>query len=150
MNTTKTADKLNDLLEYLHDSHDGYKECAGETKNLKLKALFETLAATRNQMKGALQQEISHLSEEPVKHGSMLAAAHRLLVDLKSMLTGHDNQAIINEIRRGETQMIERYQDVIQSDIPENIKPLLRQQLQTIEGNLHTINMQAILETETV
>lgn len=149
-NPSKTASKLNSLIETLHDSHDGYKECATETKNLKLKVLFQTLASTRESQINTLQQEVTRLYKEPAKSGTMLGAAHRLFVDLKSMLTGRDNEAIINEIRRGENHLIENYREAIQSEIYVDIKPLLVEQLQTIEKNLQTINTQAIFETETV
>lgn len=143
MNTEKNTEKLNDLLEYLHDSHDGYIECSGETQRPALKTLFTRLAAKREQMMQALEQEILRLWGEPVKKGSMLAAAHRLFVDLKSLLTGHDDEAILNEIRRGESHLVARYREVINSDLYADLKPFLSEQLRTLEADLQQIKLEA-------
>lgn len=146
MNNKDNAKLLNDLVEYLYDSRNGYKECADQVANPRLKDLFARLSTLRQSMIARLSQEVKNLGEEPVTSGSMIAAAHRtFFVDLKALLTGGDEQAITNEINRGENMMIDRYQEVLnKSELPSQISSLLREQLNEIRSNVSSVNMQTM------
>jgi uncharacterized protein (TIGR02284 family) len=140
MNNKDIANKLNSLLELLHDSHDGYIECTKEIDDSNLKNLFQNLADSRVDMMRSLESQIRQLGEEPVQTGSMLAAAHRIFIDIKSSITGHDKEAIIKEIQRGETYTLEHYNKILaEEDLPITAKNLLRPQAVEIENNLNRV-----------
>lgn len=149
MDNDKIAEHLNDLLKYLHDSRNGYKESAEESKNQKLKSLCELMSNQRNEMINTLEQQVRGLGKEPAQYGSVTAVAHRIFINLKSLVTGHDNEAIVNEIKRGENYLIDQYKQTINQDIPDSLKELLSKQLQTIQDNLQKVTTQSIVTTNT-
>ncbi|MCD6047859.1 MAG: hypothetical protein K0S08_1506 [Gammaproteobacteria bacterium] len=141
MTDNKLIDDLNDLLEYLYDSKNGFNECADLIKDAKLEALFDELERQRKHFSESLYQAIVQAGGKPVESGSLTAALHRTMVDLKSLATGSDTAAIANEVKRGETTMLERYREVLGKDYPANIKALLQEQASAIEENLKKIEV---------
>jgi uncharacterized protein (TIGR02284 family) len=135
-----STDWLNKLLELLHDSRDGYRECADRVSDGYLRQLFSRLAEFRQSMISELQQQVRAQAEEPEKAGSTLAAGHRLFIDLKAMITDGDPEAIIKEIERGENYTIDHYQQALREDnIPTHLKNIISTQLNNIQNNLMQI-----------
>lgn len=141
MDTKNIINSLNDLVEYLHDSHNGYKESAAEISDINLKKLFNHFSEKRQPMITVLEQEITKLGGSAVDSGSVIGAAHRVFIDLKSLITGGDREAIINEVNRGETTLRDKYRKILkESQLPNHLQTLLRQQLSEIENSLAEIN----------
>lgn len=133
------AKSLNQILELLHDSQDGYNESAGAIKDQQLKAIFTNLAILRDKMIKELENKAHQLNITHEKTGSMLAAGHRLFLDLKSLVTDGDPVAIINEIERGEKFTIKHYEDELEKQLPTDIKSIFQNQLNIIKNNLESI-----------
>lgn len=134
--TKDTVKASNDLLEYLYDSFNGYKECAGQVADPIMRELFNSLALRRQEMINELSAQIRVLNEEPVKSGSMTAAAHRAFINVKSLVTGGDKDAIVKEVKRGESYTIDRYREILSKNLPVAIKQVLLRQLSEIEANV--------------
>lgn len=139
MINSDVENEMNRLLELLHDSHDGYKESAEEVEDSKLKKLFIELATMRERMIKELQAILRQLGVEPEVTGSMLAAGHRLFLDLKSLVTGGDVSAIVKEINRGENFTIDRFKEALAADLPIELKNLVQRYLTEIQTNLATV-----------
>lgn len=135
--------EMNRLLELLHDSHDGYNESAKEVENTKMKDLFIRLADIRKRMIGELQTVLASIGIKPEVTGSMLAAGHRLFLDLKSMVTGGDVDAIVAEIKRGEEFTIERFREALNTDLPADLKAIVQRYMNEIQSNLATVETSA-------
>lgn len=144
MNNEEVTDSLNDILGYVYDSYNGYKECADVVADETMKNLFSILGTQRESMIKELAKEIKALGTEPVQSGSAIGAAHRLFVDLKSLVTGGGTEAIINEVKRGENTLINSYKDVLKKDLPAPIRTILTHQLENIERNLIQIDTLSI------
>lgn len=132
-----SVDKINNILEYLHDSYNGYHESSSDIENSELKAQFTSAANTRQQMIDELKQCVSANDETPSKHGTMAGAAHRLFVNLKSVVTGKNETAITNEVIRGESVLAEKYQDAISEVEESSARQVLTAQLTTINTDLN-------------
>jgi len=132
----ESAKASNDLLEYLYDSYNGYKECASQVSDPVMQELFNSLALRREQMINELSAQIRILNEEPIKSGSITAAAHRAFIDVKSLVTGGDKDAIVKEVKRGEHYTIDRYREILSKNLPIAIKQVLLRQLSEIEANV--------------
>ena len=141
MEKKEIASEMNRLLELLHDSQDGYKESAKEVEDIKMKNLFNGLADIRKRMINELQTILATLGIKPEVTGSMLAAGHRLFLDLKSMVTGGDVDAIVAEIKRGETFTIERFKEALEADLPIEFKTIVQRYLAEIETNLAKVEI---------
>jgi len=104
---------LNSLIETTIDSVDGYRESAAATEDARLKGMFETFASDRGKVVQDLRARVTALGGTPEDDGTVLAAAHRKFVDLKSLVTGRDDQAIVNEVERGEDHIKAKFEKAV-------------------------------------
>jgi uncharacterized protein (TIGR02284 family) len=104
---------LNSLIATTLDSVDGYSEAAKDSENSRFTSLFTTRAGERRQVANRLQQQVRSLGGKPEDDGTALAGAHRVFLNLKSVLTGKDDKAIINEVEAGEDHIKAKFEDAI-------------------------------------
>lgn len=104
---------LNSLIATTLDSVEGYTEAAKNTENSGFVTLFNGLAGERRQLVSQLQQHVSSMGGEPEDDGTILAGAHRVFLNLKSVVTGHDDKAIINEVEAGEDHIKAKFEDAL-------------------------------------
>ncbi|OYY70968.1 PA2169 family four-helix-bundle protein [Sphingomonas sp. 28-63-12] len=104
---------LNGLIATTIDSVDGYTEAARDADNSRFAALFTSRATERRQVASSLQAEVSKLGGNPEDDGTILASAHRTFLDLKAAVTGQDDQAIVNEVERGEDHIKAKFETAL-------------------------------------
>ena len=122
---------LNDLIETSKDGEKGFQECAENSKTVQLKSLFNQRAQECAAAASDLQQLVRGLGGEPETTSSFAGDLHRRWVDLKAMVTGKDDEAILNECERGEDAAVARYRKALKSGgLPAHVRMLLERQLQ--------------------
>ncbi|KAJ4154952.1 hypothetical protein LMH87_000222 [Akanthomyces muscarius] len=104
-------DVLNDLIEYSKDGEKGFKASAEDIKNPELKSYFVQRAQECGTAALDLQTEVRRLGGDPETSTSTTGDLHRGWVNLKSMVTGKDEEAILNEVERGEDRALKAYKD---------------------------------------
>lgn len=109
----RQIDVLNGLIATTLDSAEGYDAAAKDAKNPRFKAMFNTRATQRHQLTTALQNEVRDLGGEPKDSGSILAAGHRMFLNLKNAVTGSD-EGVINEVESGEDYIKDKYEAALQ------------------------------------
>lgn len=105
---------LNGLIATTIDSVDGYRTSAQEVDNPRFAEKFTARASERSSVAEQLRAEVRRLGGNPEDDGSLLAGAHRAFVDLKSAVTGRDDQAIVNEVERGEDHIKAKFESALQ------------------------------------
>jgi uncharacterized protein (TIGR02284 family) len=133
-----TADKdliatLNGLIQACKDGQNGYQTAAGLVSNADLKTLFESYAQQRGQYAAELQSEVQRLGGQPAIHGSLSGPAWRAWTNVKSVLSGDSEHAVIAECERGEDAARDAYQDALKNDLPAHVQALLERQLAGIK-----------------
>jgi uncharacterized protein (TIGR02284 family) len=114
---TETVDNLQTLIRYNLDSYDGYLQCAEVIDSPHLASLFRDLAHERSAMATELQNYVEWNHEEAVEDGSVSAAIHRLWIKFRDNLTDWNPPAVLSEVERGEDQIKQAYEEVLQ-DMP--------------------------------
>ncbi|CAN5167203.1 PA2169 family four-helix-bundle protein [soil metagenome] len=104
---------LNALIATTIDSAAGYTEAAKDSKNSRFAALFTSRAAERRTVASRLQEEVTRLGGKAEDDGTVLAGAHRMFLNLKAAVTGHDDKAIINEVEAGEDHIKAKFEDAM-------------------------------------
>ncbi|MCD6047857.1 MAG: hypothetical protein K0S08_1504 [Gammaproteobacteria bacterium] len=140
MNNQDIAKCLNRIVAFLHDSQSCYKDHIGHVKNPELKQLFNQLNFSREKMVKELSEEIIALGAEPEKSGTALGQAHRVYENIKTKLTNGDPLVIAKEIRRGESILIQYYQEAISEDLPQPLKNKLLEHLEIIGSDLKAVD----------
>ncbi|MBV4492943.1 ferritin-like domain-containing protein [Pseudomonas oryzicola] len=107
----EVIDVLNDLIEYSKDGEKGFRESADDVKNPELKAFFVQRAGECANAAGELQSEVRRLGGDPETSTSLSGDLHRGWVNFKSMLTGKSEEAVLNEVERGEDYALKAYKD---------------------------------------
>lgn len=114
--TANDVSTLNSLIATTFDSIDGYQEAAEATDRTDLKTLFGTLADERRSAVDAMRDQVREMGGTPEDDGTVLAAAHRRFLDLKSMVTGRDDKAIIDEVERGEDHIKHKFEAAMEDE----------------------------------
>jgi uncharacterized protein (TIGR02284 family) len=107
---------LNTLTATLIDSVTGFEDAAANIEgSSRLQQLFRERASERRQVVEDLRAEVRRLGGNPEDDGSFLGKTHQRFLDLKAAVTGRDEQAIINEVERGEDYLKEKFETALES-----------------------------------
>ncbi|WP_271195777.1 PA2169 family four-helix-bundle protein [Pseudomonas turukhanskensis] len=135
MDNKDTISLLNNLIETSKDGQKGFRECADDLKNPELKGLFTQRSAECAAAASELQQLVRSLGGDPETSSSAAGTLHRGWVNLKSVLTGHSEEAILNECERGEDVALKHYKEALEKDLPSNVRSILEKQRQGVQRN---------------
>lgn len=125
---------LNNLIETCKDGQDGFKTAAEGVDRSELKTLFYEYSQQRATFAGELQNEVRRLGGDPEKAGSVAASLHRGWIDLKSAVTGHDDNAIVAECERGEDSAVRNYKDALaDASLPADVRMVVERQYAAVQ-----------------
>lgn len=65
----------------------------------------------------------------------MAGALHRRWVDLKALVTGKSEEAILNECERGEDVALKHYREALGKELPTEARTLVERQLLGVQRN---------------
>lgn len=134
--TKDTIKVLNDLIETCKDGEEGFRSCAEDIKLAELQALFVKRAAGCATSAAELQGLVRSLGGDPETSTSVSADLHRRWVDLKSLITGKDEEAVLNEAERGEDVAKKSYSKALEKDyLPANVRAVIEEQYQGVLRN---------------
>ena len=120
---------LNQLIQICKDGESGFRTSAEAVGDGNLGRLFQSYSLQRSELAAELQVEVRRLAQDPVDAGHATAAAHRAWMDLKGKMTGTDDAAVIAEAERGEDLAVKAYEEVLQRDLPSDIRTVVERQL---------------------
>ncbi len=126
---------LNDLIETSKDGESGFRTCAETVKSTNLKQLFEVAAERCAQGASELQSKVRSLGGNPESSGSVSASLHRGWVNIKSVATGNDEAAILDECERGEDVAKRVYEEALEKDLPADMRSIVERQYQGVREN---------------
>ena len=106
---------LNTLIATLLDSVEGYTKAAGDIENARLGTIFADRARERRDVAAQLQAVVTQLGGEAEDDTSTMGAIHRTFFDLKTAITGRDNEAIVNEVERGEDYLKAKFETAMKN-----------------------------------
>jgi uncharacterized protein (TIGR02284 family) len=128
MSNDNAISVLNNLIETCKDGEQGFKAAAEGLTSPEIKARFLQYSRERSQMSSELQAEVQRLGGDPERSGSTAAALHRGWLDIKSVVTGKDDHAIVAEAERGEDSAKNAYESALKEALPASAQMLVQQQ----------------------
>lgn len=132
MERDEIVDTLNDLIRIVEDSHEGYRQAAEAAEQPDLKERFNDLAAQRGAIVRELQRLVAEQGGAPDMGGTMLGGAHRFFVELRGTILGHDREAMLAEVERGEGECIRLYDEALARDLPLPVTAVVARHLERI------------------
>jgi uncharacterized protein (TIGR02284 family) len=133
VNRDEIIECLNDLIETCRDAENGFQTAAEHVKNPDLKSLFNERSVQRAQFASELEAEVRQLGGTPAKRGTVSGALHGGWMNVKSILAGRSDTAIIAECERREEAAVENYQRVLKQNLPPNVLPVVKHQFTEIK-----------------
>lgn len=119
---------LNNLIETCEDGVKGFRAAAEAIESPRAKEVFNTRLEYIERAESDLKATVRRLGGDPEERGSATGALHRGWMNLKTAVTGKDDDAIIAECERGEDAAVERYEDALNNELPPDIRLLVDKQ----------------------
>jgi len=108
---------LNSLITTTIDSAAGFERAAEDAGAGRFEQFFQEFAQERRGVVSALQAAVNQLGGTPDDDGSLKADLHRRWVDLRAAISGGGGeQAIIEEVERGEDYIKAKYKAALKDD----------------------------------
>lgn len=125
---------LNVLIETCKNGEYGFSTAAEGVKTENLKSLFNQFSRQRAGYAGDLRGEVRRLGGDPEKSGTILGSIHRGWIDIKSLVTGADEDAILAECERGEDYAVQAYEDALQNQLSVETRTLVQMQYNGVKS----------------
>jgi uncharacterized protein (TIGR02284 family) len=135
MDSDEVVAILNHLIETCKDGEAGFRTCADNIDSLHLKTYFENRAHSCASAAEDLEQLVRSLGSMPTTGSSLSAALHRRWVDVKALVTGRDEAAILEECERGEDLAVNNYRDAMQKSLPPDVRIVVERQYKGVLRN---------------
>jgi len=128
---------LNTLIATLIDSVTGYEDAASNSEAGRFAEIFRQRADERQRCVADLRSEVSQLGGNPEDDGSLMGKTHQRFLDLKAAITGRDDQAIINEVERGEDYLKAKFETALKDgDLSSDTRAAVERVFQSVrEGH---------------
>jgi len=126
---------LNELIETSRDGEKGFNKAAEDTKSSELRAMFTQGAQRCAEGARELQSLVRQLGGDPDQGGSVTGALHRGWVSIKETVMTRDDEAILQEVERGEDYAKEAYRSALQQNLPANVQAVVQRQYQGVIAN---------------
>lgn len=135
MDKDNVISTLNDLIETCKDGEQGFRQCAEDISDAQMKTFFTTRAQTCTDAAAELQEMVISLGGDPETRSSTSGTLHRRWVDIKSAVTGKDDETILNECERGEDVALQSYRKALEKDLPPDIRAMVEKQYHGVQKN---------------
>src|ERR1051325_44334 len=135
MDTKDIISTLNDLIETSKDGEEGFKTCAEDADDPKLKLYFVDRAQECHKGADELQDMVRSLGGDPDTSSSLGGALHRRWIDIKTTFTSHDDVAVLDECERGEDIALSAYREALEEDLPSDVRMVVERQFAGVKHN---------------
>jgi uncharacterized protein (TIGR02284 family) len=127
------------LIETCEDGIHGFQTASEAVENPSAKALFASRLPNIQRGLAELKAEVRRLGGDPDKSGTVAGALHRGWINLKSAVTGKNEEAIVMECERGEEHAAHVYEDALQKDLPMDTRAIVERQYRGVLENLERV-----------
>ena len=133
---------LNAMIAVSLDGAGTLAKGADIIKDPRIKLLLVELAAEREQGVTRLKTEVRGLGGTPEGRGTVVGSAHRLYTEVKLALAPGDRRAVIDEIKRSEERVREKFQELLQQDtgLPPAVREIVEQHFDQVRRSCSRVN----------
>ncbi|NDP27090.1 MAG: PA2169 family four-helix-bundle protein [Flavobacterium sp.] len=143
MNTEKTIDVLNSLIEINNDRIYGYETASKEVEETDLKMMFSNATETSRKCKAQLVAEVISLGGKPTESTTTSGKIYRIWMDVKASVTGKSRRVILDSCVFGEEAAIDTYKDALgeEENLSSNQHMMIAEQLLLIKADYDSIKI---------
>jgi uncharacterized protein (TIGR02284 family) len=126
---------LNVLLEALHNATHGYTVAADNATGPELVAFFNVAETTRRELADEVAAEVKRLGGEPARFGTAGGVLSRAWMDVKGVLGGRDDLAMLESCEAGEADTERAYEEALAEALPPDTRALLEGHLSAVRDS---------------
>ena len=142
MNTSNISKALQDLIIRLQDAEKGFREIRKAATNINLQKWMDSYADERHEMHQVLEGHVAARGDKATVKTSLLGDLHRIFIEIKLSAVDDEYNAIVNEIERGSSRLIEDYETVLKElDLPLSLRNNLIYQQGIIKAELEELKI---------
>lgn len=137
---------LNGLIAVCKDGQSGYELAADGVQDENLKTLFREYAFRRSQLAVELQSLVQTLGGDPENSGSIAGSLRRGWMNIKAVVTGNDEGAILSECEKAEDSAKNAYEEAQEEDLPTYVREVVQNQYADVlaaHDNIRSLRDQA-------
>jgi len=135
MDNDEVISTLNDLIETSKDGAEGFRTCADDVSDARLKTFFSNRAQACAAAAQELQAMVRSYGGDPEQSGGLGGALHRRWVDIKALVTGKDDKAVLKECERGEDVAVASYRRALEKNLPVEVRSVVERHFQGVLQN---------------
>ena len=143
MERNETIDVLNDLIRINNDRIEGYEKAVNETKDshTDLRTTFNRMADESRRYKQELLDQVRRLGGEPASNTTQSGKVYRVWMDVKSSMTGHGRESILELCEFGEDAAQKAYAKALDTDnpLPPDVRSLIQNEKDNLRSSHNTI-----------
>jgi uncharacterized protein (TIGR02284 family) len=109
----ETIDGVKKLIRMNHDASEGYADAADRISCDGCEGIFRNAGTERDRFANELMLALQITDEDIPEGGTALGLFHRCWLNIRGALTGGDGENVISEAIRGESALIDEYEDVL-------------------------------------
>ncbi|UZO81518.1 PA2169 family four-helix-bundle protein [Aquimarina sp. ERC-38] len=129
--------QLNTIIEKNIAAVKGYRETAENTNNTTFKNMFLEQASKRETFVSELQAEVTKYGGSPKRDTDFTSDLHRTWIDVKQFFSSNNEEALFEEIIRGEENAVKEYEEVLrETQLTDTSERMLRNQLAFIKSSV--------------
>jgi len=130
---------LNDLIETLKDSQQGFHAAAEKLKDPQIHSIFLKFYLQRSEFAGELQAEVTRQGGEPAESGTAAGAIHRGRMGLMTAHAADSDHEILVEAERGEEAAVKNYIAALRRRLPADAESIVSRQFREIQEAHRTV-----------
>jgi uncharacterized protein (TIGR02284 family) len=123
---------LNHLIQICKAGEYGFRQAAEELASKEHRILANTTALKRHEFATALEDQVAKFGITPPDHATVQAAIHRFWMNVRHAINKRNDEAVLDECRRGEESALKAYQDVFEAKLLPEMEEILRAQFMNI------------------
>jgi uncharacterized protein (TIGR02284 family) len=139
--TTRLQEAVNQLIEICDQGEQGFEAAAEAVTDERLSAELMQYSRQRGEFATELRDVLDVLGGSFENRASLSGVLHLGWLNLQNTLSGHDDQAILEECARGEADAIETYREVLGYPLPSLVGEVIASQYQSIKRIYNRIRM---------
>lgn len=142
MDPQKTIDDLNFLIAVNADRIEQFRAAKDDAPFPRLRQLFQRIALESAEHIAQLTDCVRAEGGEVEQGTTLSGKLHKLWLDVRATLSGHDATAILEAIQCAEKATLEAYDRILQEshhDLPEPVFELVQHQRRTIVESCQTV-----------
>ena len=123
---------LNHLIQICKAGEYGFRQAADELASKEHRTLALSTAFKRHEFAAALEDKVARLGVTPPDHATVQAGIHRFWMNVRHAINQRNDQAVLDECRRGDESALKAYQDVFEAKSLLEMEEMLRAQFMNI------------------